>query len=196
MVDSNLVLSVFSMYSELKLHFNNPKVFYSGKMHKNSWDDKSMNKRNDVDMFVRLSDIYQHDLPELKERYITLFLKNKRGHISEMLDISFDKLHNERMKRIMNLSSYIENDATRVSDYLFVEKIELSDILKCNNERPLLIKKLRLSDEFLSLLDLYHSYLQQETENPAWKKRSFSLFKYKYLIPTFNGKVESIMSKL
>ena len=51
-----------------------------------------------------------------------------------------------------------------------------------NDDRSQFIKKIKPTDEFSAILYNYVSHLKQETNNPLWKNKLFSLEKYKYLL--------------
>lgn len=193
-LSANDVLKIFKLYIGLKLHFNSDKFVYYDNFRHNSFDEHSMDKRRDVDMFIEVADKYGSNINELKSILISLFKSNPDTWIGAVLDKTNDGLHTKRIANILNLTHVIEKNVSQVKDYLIVNKCSLADVLSTNNDRPAIVKRLRLSDEFLALLDFSHPYLLQETDNPLWKKRSFLLHKYKYLIDTNDNILSSIES--
>ncbi len=190
------VLDVFRKYIGLKLHFNSEKYIYDDSFGHDRINDHSMNSRKDIDTFISVSDKYLHKQDELKEILISLFKKNPSMWIGEVLKKSSEEVHTSRISNIYNISNIIERDLGVLSDYMTVQGIGIDEMLNFNNDRPLIVKKLKLSDEFLSLLDFCRPYLIQKTENPLWKKRSFILYKYKYLINTNNDILSRIENLL
>lgn len=190
------VLNVFKMYVGLKLHFNSEKYVYDDGFGHEKINAHSMDKRKDIDMFIRVADEYHYKKDELKSTMISLFKQNKEMWIGEVLQKNKQKIHKERLSVIMNLSEHIKNDISDLEYFLNVNKLSLKDVLFFKDDRPLIVKKLKLSDEFLALLDYYIPYLDQETENPLWKKRSYSLRKYKYLINIENVKSLELIEEL
>ncbi len=178
------VLKIFKLYIGLKLHFNSEKFVYNDNFRHKSFNEHSMNNRRDVDIFIEVTDKYNHKFSELKEILISIFKSNPDAWIGDVLDRSKTDVHTKRMNNIMNLTRIIEKDMTKVTDFMLVNKVNIDEMLDFKNDRPLIVKKLRLSDEFLAILDMCRPYLLQDTDNPLWKKRSFILHKYKYLLDT------------
>lgn len=180
------VLLVFRMYIGLKLHFNSDSYIYNDGFGHDKINAKSMDKRKDMDVFIKVTDNFYNKNDELKEIMISLLKNDKSMWIGDVLQKTKQKIHKNRMNNIMNLSEKLKNDIDDVSYFLKVNNISLRDSLMFTDDRPLLVKKVKVSDEFLSLLDNYIPYLNQVTENPLWKKRSYSLYKYKHLIKIYN----------
>ena len=178
------VLKIFKLYIGLKLHFNSEKFVYNDNFRHKSFNEHSMNNRRDVDIFIEVTDKYNHKFSELKEILISIFKSNPDAWIGDVLDRSKTDVHTKRMNNIMNLTRIIEKDMTKVTDFMLVNKVNIDEMLDFKNDRPIIVKKLRLSDEFLAILDMCRPYLLQDTDNPLWKKRSFILHKYKYLLDT------------
>ena len=182
------VLFVFRMYIGIKLHFNSDKFVYDDNFGNEKISITSMDKRKDIDTFIKVADAYHHKKHELKPIMISLFKNNKDTWIGDVLKKTNQKIHNSRINNIMNLSNVIKNDIDDLNYFLRVNLVPLKDALMFTDDRPLIVKKLKLSDEFLALIDYYIPYLNQHTENPLWKKRSKNLYKYKHLIYIANPK--------
>ncbi len=182
------VLFVFRMYIGIKLHFNSDKFVYDDNFGNEKISITSMDKRKDIDTFIKVADAYHHKKHELKPIMISLFKNNKDTWIGDVLKKTNQKIHNSRINNIMNLSNVIKNDIDDLNYFLRVNLVSLKDALMFTDDRPLIVKKLKLSDEFLALIDYYIPYLNQHTENPLWKKRSKNLYKYKHLIYIANPK--------
>lgn len=178
------VLKIFKLYIGLKLHFNSKTFIYHDNFRHKSLDEHSMNNRRDIDIFIEVAAQYIHKQTELKEYLISMFKVNPDAWIGDVLDRSKTDVHTKRMNNIMNLSRIIEKDMTKVKDFMLVNQVDINGMLDFGKDRPLIVKKLRLSDEFLAILDMCRPYLQQDTDNPLWKKRSEILRKYKYLLDT------------
>ena len=190
------VLKIFRLYIGLKLHFNSSKVLYHDEFRSDKINVNSMDSRKDIDVFIEVAKIYHTKTDEFKSILISLFRNNPDTWIGGVLEHSMGEIHTKRMANILNLTHVISRDVERVSDYLEVNpSLSLVDITRFNNDRPIIVKKLRLSDEFLALLDARLNYLGQETDNPLWKKRSFSLSKYKYLI-NCNEDINDLIDRL
>lgn len=176
------VLDLFRMYVGLKLHFNDKNFVFTDGFGSNKFKEESMNKRHDIDTFIRV--VNTIDKSEIKSRLISGFKEDKEFWIGNLLDKGNEKYHATRLAVINALRYNIEKDLSRLESYLESNKLYLNEILKFNGDRPDIIKKrnLKCSDEFMAILDFSIDYLDQDTENPFWKKRSFSLMKYKYLI--------------
>lgn len=183
-LDTDDVLKIFKLYIGLKLHFSSNTFVYHDNFRNKSLDEHSMNKRRDIDIFIEVTAQYFHKQDELKQYLISLFKTNPDTWIGDVLDRSKTAVHTKRMNAIMNLSRHIEKDMTKVKDFMATNNVDIDTMLAFENDRPLIVKKLRVSDEFLAILDMCRPYLQQETDNPLWKKRSKILCKYKYLLDT------------
>lgn len=194
MADVDTIVYVFSLYLGIKLHFDNPDFIYSEKFHDRFNENSLDNRKRDVELFIELSSQYQHDLDGLKEKLITLFLTKSRGYITDIIGnkVKFENDHLNRMNHINNLSNVIGNDFTDLTDYMLTNKKSFKDMIEFNGDRPLLIKKLKPSNEFLALLDSRFNILAQETANPLWGKRKFALQKYKHFIQT-NPEIENLL---
>lgn len=195
-INESDVLNVFKLYIGLKLHFTSPKYVYNDTFGHKSLNAHSMNNRKDINYFINVADQFYKKEDELKSKLISLFKKNPDTWIGEVLDKSKEKIHTERLSKIYNLENVIRTDVETIKDQIELKGTKLDDLLSCNGDRPLIIKKFKLSDEFLALLDFKKPYLLQETENPLWKKRSFSLHKYKYLIENVDEKILSFLDEL
>lgn len=178
------VLKIFKLYIGLKLHFNSTKFVYHDNFRHKSLDEHSMNNRRDIDVFIEVTSQYINKQTELKEYLISMFKSNPDTWIGDVLDRSKTEVHTKRMATILNLTRVIERDMTKVKDFMVTNKVNIDEMIDFKNDRPLIVKKLRLSDEFLAILDICRPYLLQDTDNPLWKKRSFILHKYKYLLDT------------
>lgn len=194
MADVDTIVYVFSLYLGIKLHFDNPDFIYSEKFHDRFNENSLDNRKRDVELFIELSSQYQHDLDGLKEKLITLFLTKSRGYITDIIGnkVKFENDHLNRMNHINNLSNVIGNNFTDLTDYMLTNKKSFKDMIEFNGDRPLLIKKLKPSNEFLALLDSRFNILAQETANPLWGKRKFALQKYKHFIQT-NPEIENLL---
>lgn len=194
MADVDTIVYVFSLYLGIKLHFDNPDFIYSEKFHDRFNENSLDNRKRDVELFIELSGQYQHDLDGLKEKLITLFLTKSRGYITDILGnkVKFENDHLNRMNHINNLSNVIGNDYTDLTDYMLTNNKSFKDMIEFNGDRPLLIKKLKPSNEFIALLDSRFNILGQETANPLWGKRKFALQKYKHFIQT-NDEIENLL---
>lgn len=190
------VLLIFREYISLKLHFNSENYIYKEGFRSDKITEHSMNARKDVNTFIEVTEKYLHNHDLFMETMISLFKKDPGAWIGEALEKPAKTLYTKRMANIFNLTSVIEKDSEAVSDYMIVNKKTIKEMTTCNNDRPLVVKSLRLSDEFLALLDYVQPYLLQPTDNPLWKKRSFILHKYKYLVPTENKTLCIIEEKL
>lgn len=180
-MDIQNVVKVFGMYLGYKLHFTNENFIYTDSF-LDRYDENSLNgRKKDIDLFIQLGSTYGERIDELKERLITLFMISKRGYIIDLFGSNdkFEKTHFERMRNVSNLTNVIENDLTDFCDYMDTHNLKLDQMLDFNGDRPLLVKKLKLSNEFISLLDGEFDFLKQETDNPLWNKRKFTLQKYK-----------------
>lgn len=184
------VLKVFRMYIGLKLHFSSNDFIYHDAFGSEKINDQSMNNRNDVDTFINVTDKFYHNIPELKSLLISGFKKNQSMWIGDVLKKSVKTLDTERKHNIFNITNIITRDIEHTLDYMNSKKLTIDEMIDFKGDRPLVVKKIKASDEFLALLDFKYNYLCQETENPLWKKRSFSLYKYKYLMEV---DVESMM---
>lgn len=197
MTDINTVVKVFGMYLGIKLHFDKEEFIYTDSFC-DRYDENSLDSRKrDIDLFIGLAKQYQHDIDGLKQRLITLFMNSKKGYIVELFgnNEKFEEKHFDRMRNLSNLTNVIENDYTELCDYMLINKLSLDEVLAFNDDRPLLVKKLKLSNEFMALLDDRYEYLNQHTDNPLWNRRKFSLRKYKSFIPT-NNRIEEIFDLL
>lgn len=176
------VLDLFRMYVGLKLHFNDKNFIFTDGFGKNKFKEESMNKRHDIDTFIRVVKSVNEN--NLKSKLISGFKEDKDFWIGNLLDKCQEKTHTLRLSIINALKYNIDKDLLRLENYLESNNLYLNDILKFNGDRPDIVKKrnLKCSDEFMSILDFYMDYLDQDTENPFWKKKSFSLMKYKFLI--------------
>lgn len=194
MADVDTIVYVFSLYLGIKLHFDNPDFIYSENFHTRFNENSLDNRKRDVELFIELSGQYQHDLDGLKEKLITLFLTKSRGYITDILGnkVKFENDHLNRMNHINNLSNVIGNDYTDLTDYMLTNNKSFKDMIEFNGDRPLLIKKLKPSNEFIALLDSRFNILGQETANPLWSKRKFALQKYKHFIQT-NESIENLL---
>lgn len=194
MADIDTIVYVFSLYLGMKLHFENPDFIYNENFHSRYNENSLNNRKRDIELFIELSSQYQHDLDGLKEKMITLFLFNKKGYITDLLGkkTKFENDHSNRMKNISTLSNVIKNDYTDLADYMLTNNKTFNEMIDFNGDRPLMIKKLKLSNEFISLLDSRYNILDQETANPLWGKRKFALQKYKYFIQT-NSDIENLL---
>ena len=54
------VLKIFKLYIGLKLHFNSEKFVYNDNFRHKSFNEHSMNNRRDVDIFIEVTDKYNH----------------------------------------------------------------------------------------------------------------------------------------
>lgn len=191
------VIVIFRTYIALKLHFNSEKYIYRDGFRSDKITENSMNARKDVNTFISVTEKYLHKHDEFKETMISLFKKSPDTWIGDVLEKPAQTLYKKRMANIFNLTNLIEKDAEAVSDYMFVNKLTIEEMtIIHNNDRPIIVKSLRLSDEFLALLDFVQPYLLQPTDNPLWKKRCFILHKYKYMVPTENKALCIIEEKL
>lgn len=193
----NTVVQVFGMYLGMKLHFDSETFIYTDSFYER-YDENSLNNRKrDIDLFISLADQYDGRMDELKERLITLFLTSKKGYIVDLFgrNEKFEKLHFERTRNISNLMNVISNDCTDLCDYMEDHGYNLNNMLEFNGDRPLLVKKMKLSNEFIAMLDSRFDFLKQESDNPLWSKRKFALQKYKSLIPT-SDKIENLFDIL
>lgn len=190
------VLKVFKTYIGLKLHFSSPKYVYNEGFGHKSINAHSMNNRKDINFFINVADEYHKKDDLLRMKMISLFKDNPDTWIGALVDKASDSIHTKRLSRIYNLENVIRNDVEMIKDHITHKGVNLKDLLACNGDRPLIVKKFKLSDEFLALLDFKSPYLLQETENPLWKKRSFSLYKYKYLIENVDDSIYEIIEEL
>lgn len=194
MADIDTIVYVFSLYLGIKLHFDNPDFIYNENFHERYSENSLNNRKRDIELFIELSGQYQHDLDGLKEKLITLFLTNKRGYITDIIGNKekFESDHLNRMKNIQTLSNVVSNDYADLTYYMLTKNKSFNEMIDFNGDRPLLVKKLKLSNEFISLLDSRFNFLDQETANPLWNKRKFALQKYKYFIQT-NPSIENLL---
>lgn len=195
-INEDDVLKVFKLYIGLKLHFSSKKYVYNDSFGHKSLNAHSMNNRKDINFFINVADEYYKKDELLRMKMISLFKHNPDTWIGDLIDKSSDNVHTKRLSNIYNLENVIKKDVETVKDFIVHKDVNLKDLLICNNDRPLIVKKFKLSDEFLALLDFKFQYLLQETENPLWKKRSFSLYKYKYLIENVDDSILSIFNDL
>jgi len=194
MADIDTIVYVFSLYLGMKLHFDNVDFIYTDSFHERFNENSLDNRKRDVELFIELSSQYQHDLEGLKEKLITLFLTNKKGYITDLFGKKekFENAHLERMNHINNLTNLISNDVTDLTDYMLTNNKSFNEMVDFKGDRPLLIKKLKLSNEFIALLDSRFNILSQETANPLWGRRKFALQKYKYFIQS-NPQIEDLL---
>lgn len=196
-MDVQTVVQVFGMYLGMKLHFDNETFIYTDTFHER-YDENSLNNRKrDIDFFIEIADQYTNRMDDLKERLITLFMVSKKGYILDLMgrNEKFEKAHLERTRNISNLTNLIKNDMTELCDYMDTHNLSLQQMLDFNGDRPLLIKKLKLSNEFIALLDTRFQFLNQHSDNPLWCKRKFALQKYKSFLNT-NDAIENLFDFL
>lgn len=189
------VLNVFRMYIGLKLHFTNASFIYSPSFRENTINVHSMNKRNDIEMFINVADKFQNKNDSLYEHMISMFMMDKNSWIGSVLSLDVAEHNSNRMKNIYSLTNIVITDIGYLKDYMKDNGLDIKAMLDTNGDRPLIYKKLNLSNEFLSLLDFVYPYLYEnnDSENPIWKKLSFSLYKYKHLINLDNSDVINII---
>lgn len=178
------VLKVFRMYIGIKLHFSKNDFVYTDTFRNKAITASSMDKRKDIDFFIKVAELYHGNYDELKQVMISHFIEDSNTWIGKMLDkISTNSYHLKRLGNCMSIQYLLEKDIETVNDYMYSNDLTIEEMIDCTNQdRPLIVKKLKLSDEFLSLLDYKYDYLGSDTMNPFWEKRKFMLKKYKYLI--------------
>lgn len=181
------VLNVFRMYIGIKLHFNEPSFIYKDGFRSKLITSKSMDKRNDIDFFIKVAERYHNDMYTLKQLMISHFKNNSDTYIRDIIEMKTDSaFHVKRLGHIQGIDNLIQKDTNRLFDYIEINNLSIDDMIhNQNKDRPLIIKKLRLSDEFLAVLDYHFSYLSQDTINPLWNKRKEILRKYKYMIDNY-----------
>lgn len=177
------IVKVFQLYVGLKLHFNSPYIIPSNGVVNNGFNEHSMNSRKDVSIFINVAEKFNYDIDEIKFAMVSSFIKKQDSWIGDIIHQDNIAFNEKRKSVFINLKYEFEKQISKVSDYLDIMDISLNEFLLINDsDRPLFIKKVRPTDEFAAVMDYFFPYLQQSTNNPLWKKRSFVLNKYKFLI--------------
>lgn len=178
----NIIVNVYKVYCGLKLHFNSPYILKNN-FNNSGFDEYTMNNRDDIGIFIKVVDYFDRDFDKIKFALISMFLKNKDSWIGDILHQDHKIYNEKRIIKIDNLHYDCQKQIEKLKDYISILDINLNDFLKIeNDDRSQFIKKIKPTDEFSAILDYYVSHLKQETNNPLWKNKLFSLEKYKYLL--------------
>lgn len=181
--EKDFIVKIFQLYIALKLHFNSPYIISSSGIVNSGFDEHSMNSRKDISVFINVAKKFEYDYEEIKFAMISSFLVKQDTWIGDVIHQNNIAYNNKRKLVVSNINRECEKFISKTVDYLDILEIPISEFLLIkDNDRPLFIKNVRPSDEFAAIMDYFFPYLKQETSNPLWKKRSFILNKYKYLL--------------
>ena len=178
---------VYHDYINTKLHFNDFKYLGHNILNNNKLF-LAYNKRKDKEQFNIISN-YFTSRTSLINYFISGFLQNKKRYILDfIIDIdTIKEYHNKRIENSKNYISIFELDCIKIQNYIKTHDINIKELLRNNNQQPLIIrlvsdKKIKCSLETLSILDLFFGYTNgfKETQDFLWQEKALQIYKYKF----------------
>lgn len=179
----NDALSRFQDYVGLKLHFNSD-LIYKGEFRGNLKQEQLM-ARKDAYLFFQMAEETTRESG--KQVLISLFRQNPKAWIGDYLDEDAIEFHKKRMKVISSIKHSFSTDIERLKMFMVDKGIDLKTLLKSDGQSPYIITNYSdiiggVTDETLALLDRAFKFTKQESIDPLWDQKKFSLSKYGSLI--------------
>lgn len=141
--------------------------------------------RKDAFVFFDLADRFSRE--ENIQIWISLFKQNQKGQCGNVLEEEYKEYHKDRLRIINSIKYSFRTDIERLKMFMLDNKIDVKTLLKSDGQSPYIITNESdiiggVTDETLALLDRAFKFTEQETIDPLWDQRKFSLRKYGYLV--------------
>lgn len=170
---------LFVQYCKTKVHFN---VWdYDIRRTSSKICIEAFEKRKDKDRFYILNDYLKN--PDVQDEYlISAFLRDTSAWIGEMIDSDLIDEHMARMRRLNSIIHVFEKDAFKIQEFMEEEKMGIKEILTPKGRSPIIVSKIGLQHETVSILDRFFNFSKFMNEDPLWEKQRLVLYKYRLLL--------------
>lgn len=193
-VDEDDVLFFFRRYVGIKLHFTNERYTYNQTYLDEKLNRYSMNERHDIQFFIKIANEMNSERELYFNKLITMFKNKPESYIRDIVSHELELKTIKRMSVIENLDDVIERDYESIIKYARNTNMRFCRIVNFDNDRPLMLRKRLVSDEFVTLLHLYYPFLDQPTINLVFDKRRLALKKYHKFVPN-NKHIDEILKE-
>lgn len=177
------VLFFFRRYIGVKLHFTNNRYTYNQEYLDKKINSNSMDGRKDIGLFIKLTKKMYDERELFFDKLVTMLKNNPNSYILDMNSEELTRLTIKRMHNIHNIDDVIEKDYMNIVRFARSSNMRLCKVVNFNNDRPLMMRKRLVSDEFVTLLNKYYSYLDQPTINHVFENKRLSYQKYCRFVP-------------
>jgi hypothetical protein len=169
---------LFVQYCKTKVHFN-------------AWDYdlrkplkmefESFEKRNDKRFFYHLNNYLKN--PNVQDEYlVSAFLSNTNAWIGDLINSEMIDEHLSRMKRINSILHVFEKDSFKIQDFMEDEKKGIKEILTPKGTSPIIVSKIGLQQETVSILDRFFNFSRFTNDDPLWERQRIMFYKYSLLL--------------
>lgn len=169
----------FQDYVGIKLHFNGDLNWHPGMTLRIK--EEQLIRRNDAYVFVSLAEKYNRE--QIIQMLVSMFKRKRESWIGEILEDENVAFHKSRMAVINSLKYVIRMDIERILLFMDERKINVRTLLMSDGQSPYIVTNQTdiiggVTDETLALLDRAFKFCSQETIDPLWEEKKFTLSKY------------------
>lgn len=193
LASDRFITETYREYVGVKLHFNDNKFIYKNPSQFAKLKPEQLKKRNDKEWFYKLANMFIGRPQERLNYIVTQFKDNKDAWIGDFFRGESIKNHNIRMKHIQSFDYYINTELDNI--LIKYADCEISKVFSVNNDRPLIYREMKLSDEMLSILDYIFKF-DDNSINPLWANKLFSCRKYFHFLNIGDNKINIIENKI
>lgn len=175
---------LFVQYCRTKIHFNSWE--FDLRKTRLRLNESSFKRRRDRVFFTRLNNLIPNESVQ-DEFLVSSFINNTSAWIGDLLEERIVDIHLKRMKNINSILYVFKNDVDKIHDYMLEESKQFKEMLTPDGKSPIIVGKMVLQHETVSILDKVFNFTRYGNDDPLWEKQRLVYHKYSILIENIIG---------